>query len=225
MQSLRDKAEKILKIFTSILNFASTKGFTLDRWKTVINVMIYKKPGIYLINCLRVIHLFETDYNLAIGLIFGRRALYSGIANETLHKSQWAQPGRQCADVVVMRELTLAMAMMLKISLGGFENDAAACYDRLLMNMMGTAFKRMGVPEGPLRLQEEVLLLEISTCRYYAIQWQFDNKGQATIMTSAQLNFPEFQLTKGKSGEYVTVPQLDSDDSFRTLGIHKDNFR
>jgi hypothetical protein len=157
-QSLRDKAEKILRLFASILNFASTKGFALDRWKTAINVMIYKKPGIYLINRLRVIHLFEADYNLVIGLIFGRRALYSGVANEMLHKSQWAQPGRQCADVVVMRELTLAMATMLKISLGGFENDAAACYDRLLMNMMGAAFERMGVPEGLLRLQEEVLL-------------------------------------------------------------------
>jgi hypothetical protein len=85
-----------------------------------------------------------------IGLIFGRRALYSGIANETLHKSQWAQPGQQYADVVVIQELTLAMSTMLKISLGGFENDAAACYDCLLMNLMGAAFKQMGVPEGPL---------------------------------------------------------------------------
>jgi hypothetical protein len=63
-QSLHDKAEKILKLFLSLLNFASMKGFALDLWKTVINVMIYKKPGIYLINILRVIHLFEADHNL-----------------------------------------------------------------------------------------------------------------------------------------------------------------
>jgi hypothetical protein len=157
-QELKDKAEEILNLFVSLLNLASTKGFALDRWKTVINVMIYKKPGVYLIDRLRVIHLFEADYNFAIGLIFGRRALYSGVEHHTLHPSQWAQPGRQCADVVVMRELTLAMAHMLKIELGGFENDAAACYDRILMNMTGAAFERMGVPEGPLRLQEEVLL-------------------------------------------------------------------
>jgi hypothetical protein len=157
-QELKDKAEEILHLFVSLLNLASTKGFALDRWKTVINVMIYKKPGVYLIDRLRVIHLFEADYNFVIGLIFGRRALYSGVEQHTLHPSQWAQPGRQCADVVVMRELTLAMAHMLKIELGGFENDAAACYDRILMNMTGTAFERMGVPEGPLRLQDEVVL-------------------------------------------------------------------
>jgi hypothetical protein len=78
----------------------------------------------------------EADYNFVIGLIFGRQALYSGVdKHHTLHPSQWAQPGRQCADVVVMSELTLAMAHMLKIELGGFENDAAACYDRVLINM------------------------------------------------------------------------------------------
>jgi hypothetical protein len=156
--ALKEKAEEILQLFVSMLNLASTKGFALDRWKTVVNVMIYKKPGVYLIDCLRVIHLFEADYNFVIGLIFGRRALYSGIAQNTLHPSQWAQPGRRCADVVVMRELTLSMAHMLKIEMGGFENDAAACYNRILMNMMGAAFERMGVPEGPLQLQEDVLL-------------------------------------------------------------------
>jgi hypothetical protein len=39
-QELKDKAEEILQLFVSLLNLASTKGFALDRWKTVINVMI-----------------------------------------------------------------------------------------------------------------------------------------------------------------------------------------
>jgi hypothetical protein len=156
--AIKDKAEAILQIIVSLLNAASQKGFALDRWKTVVNVMLYKKPGIYLIDRLRVIHLFEADYNLVIGLIFGHRALYSDVKNQTIHPSQWAKPGRQCSDVVVLRELTLGMSHMLRIEMGGFENDAAACYDRLLMNMMGAAFECMGVPEGPLCLQEEVLL-------------------------------------------------------------------
>ena len=338
---LKIKATEILQLFVDLLNLASTKGFALDRWKTVINVMIYKKPGVYLIDKLRVIHLFEADYNFVIGLIFGRRALYSGVHNHTLHPSQWAQPGRQCADVVVLRELTLSMAHMLKIALGGFENDAAACYDRLLMNLMGAAFESMGVPEGPLRLQAEVLLnvihylktgfgitidsytsdaiyrihgvgqgskagpvswarvssllfqaqdilghgvkftcpdrivqhsrhsdgfvddttmylcdqlawleeppskreifellrkdaqtwerllwssgglLEINKCRYYVIQWKFGSTGASKMVTASEAGFPAFRLTEGNTGNYVTVPQLDCKESFRTLGIHK----
>jgi hypothetical protein len=100
--ALNTKAATILQLLVTLLSFASAKGFALDRWKTVINVMIYKKPGVHLINRLCVIHLFEADYNFVSGLIFGRRALYSGIENATIYPSQWAQPGQQCADVVVM---------------------------------------------------------------------------------------------------------------------------
>jgi hypothetical protein len=107
---------------------------------------------------LRVIHLFEADYNFIIGTILGRRAMYSGVDNKTLHPSQWAQPGRQCSDVVVLRELTLAVAKLTKTPIAGFENDASACYNIIIMNLVGAVFQRMGVPEGPLRLQEQNLL-------------------------------------------------------------------
>jgi hypothetical protein len=45
--------------------------------------------------------------------------------------------------MVTLQELTLSMAHMLKIALlGGFENDAAGCHDRILMNMPGD-FKKV----------------------------------------------------------------------------------
>jgi hypothetical protein len=103
---LKAKTEEILQLIVSMLNLASTKGFSLDCWKTVVKVVIYKKLGVYLIGRLRVIHLFEANYIFVIGLILGQRALYSGVEQKTIHPSQWAQPGRQCAGVVVMRELT-----------------------------------------------------------------------------------------------------------------------
>lgn len=120
--------------------------------------MINKKPCVFLINKLRVIHLFKANYNLIIGTMFGRRSMYDGVDNDTLHSSQWVQPGRQCSDVVVMRELNLAVAKMTKTPIAGFENDASACYDCIVMNLVAAAFSRLGVPAGPLRLQEQTLL-------------------------------------------------------------------
>jgi hypothetical protein len=141
-----------------IMDLASNKGFILERWTRVINVMLYKKPGMYLMNKLRIIHLFEADYNFIIGTSFSQCALYSGVDNKTIHPSQWAQPGRQCSDVVVMRKLTIAVAKMTKTPLAGFENDASACYDRIVMNMVAAVFDRLGVPPGPRHLQEQTLL-------------------------------------------------------------------
>ena len=110
--------------------------------------MIYKKPGVFLIEKLRVIHLFEADYNLVNGTIFGRRALYTGVDNHTLHSSQWAQPGRQCSDMVIMRELTLGISKMTKTPLAGFENDASAYYDRIVMNLLSTCSTGWACPRA-----------------------------------------------------------------------------
>jgi hypothetical protein len=60
---LQAAAGQILKLMVDMMDLASDKGFILDRWTKVINVMIYKKPGVYLIYKLRVIHLFEADYS------------------------------------------------------------------------------------------------------------------------------------------------------------------
>jgi hypothetical protein len=58
-----------------------------------------------------------------------------------------------------MRELTIEVEKMTKTPLAGFENDASACYDRIVMNMLVAAvFDRLGVPPGPLHLQEQTLL-------------------------------------------------------------------
>ena len=134
----RDAAGEILQLMVDILDLTSDKGFVLDRWTIVVNVMMYKKIGDFLMSKLRVIHLFEADYNLIVCLLFGRRAMYSGVDNKTLlHTSQWAQPGRQCSNVVVvMRELTLTVAKLTMAPIAGFENDASACYDWIVMNLV-----------------------------------------------------------------------------------------
>ena len=57
-------------------NAACRYGFAYDRWKEVVNCMINKKTDSFLLNQLRVIHLFEADYNLIIGLMFGRYMIH-----------------------------------------------------------------------------------------------------------------------------------------------------
>ena len=145
----------------TMLDLASEKGFILERWIKVINIMTHKKPGACLIEKLRVIHLFEAGCNFIISTVFGRRAMHSGVDNNTLHQSQWAQPGRQCSEAVIVRELTLGVSKMTKTPLAGFANDALACYDRIAMNLVSAVFDRLGVPPGPVRLQEETLLLAV----------------------------------------------------------------
>jgi hypothetical protein len=48
-ETIQAAAGQILKLMVDIMDLASDKGFILDRWTKVVNVMIYKKPGVYLI--------------------------------------------------------------------------------------------------------------------------------------------------------------------------------
>ena len=86
--------------------------FAYDRWKEVVNCIINKKINSFLLNQLCVIHLFEADYNLVIGLIFGRYMIHRLCDNQLFHPSQWGRPNRECEDVLMLKELTYQIANM-----------------------------------------------------------------------------------------------------------------
>jgi hypothetical protein len=66
-------------------------------------------------------------------------------------------------------------------------------------------------------------LLELSKCHFYIIYWKFANDGSGTMMSTTELT-PSLLLTEGKTHMLQEVKQLDLDDAFKTLGIHKTIF-
>jgi hypothetical protein len=66
--TFQEQGEAILRLIHGLASKAATLGFYLRRWMQVINIMIYKKIGCYELDQLRVIHLFEADFNLLAGV-------------------------------------------------------------------------------------------------------------------------------------------------------------
>jgi hypothetical protein len=64
------KVEKILRVMHGLASSIYQK-----RWLRVINIMIYKEPGNFKLEKIRVVHLFEADFNITVGILFGRRAM------------------------------------------------------------------------------------------------------------------------------------------------------
>jgi hypothetical protein len=52
----------------ALTNYTLTHGYSFERWRTVVNVMLHKEPGNSKIHRRRVIHLYEADHNLILGL-------------------------------------------------------------------------------------------------------------------------------------------------------------
>lgn len=155
--STQKKATLILEAYVTLLNSAIEKGFYLDRWLKIVNVMIYKKPGSIDIESLRVIHLFEADFNLVIGLIFGRRTIYQAIDNGWIPDSQVARPYSECTDGLLSKVLHMEIAHTTKTSLGGTDFDAASCFDRIRMNYALSIYRQHGVSESACKMWEQTL--------------------------------------------------------------------
>jgi hypothetical protein len=86
---------KLLQLYYQITIIAARLGQTLERWANVSTCMIEKIAGNSRIDKLRVIHLFESDYNLILKIIWSRRAVWNAHCNDIInHGQSGSRPGR-----------------------------------------------------------------------------------------------------------------------------------
>ena len=69
-----------------------------------MNVMLLKKPGDIRIHRLRVIHIYETDYNLVLSMCW-RNTIHNAEDNNILNEGQFGRrPGCTSHDPVFIEE-------------------------------------------------------------------------------------------------------------------------
>ncbi len=106
--------------------------FSFPRWQNIVNVMIQKDPGNTKIHRLRVIHLYEADYNFLLGFKW-RQLLHHGEENKTIHQGQHGgRPGHEATTLVFMEELKNNISYATRKSLINLDNDAASCYNEII---------------------------------------------------------------------------------------------
>jgi hypothetical protein len=129
----QEMAEQILGVIHGLDASAARQGFYLRRWVNVVNVMIYKKPGCIELDKLRVIHLFEADFNMMVGILFGRRAMHHQVDNRLLNPTQFGRPGGECQDASISKVLHNLVCSFTHTPMDQFESNAKACFDREIM--------------------------------------------------------------------------------------------
>jgi hypothetical protein len=148
----------LLQCITKFMNIAIVSGVTLQRWCRATNVLIEKDPGQPNINRLRIIHLFEADYNLYLKLQWGHRLVRSAKDRGLIHPGQHGSvPGRNATDPVMLNQLTTDIVRIKKIQYAHFDNDASACYDRILVPLAMLAARRWGMPVNAVELHAKTL--------------------------------------------------------------------
>jgi hypothetical protein len=125
--------KQILQAQTDIINIPIQKGFSPHRWQTVVNAMLEKIPGKPYLHKLRVIHILEADYNLALKEIFGRRLMWNSEQNGKLGDIQDGfRKGRSTIQTLLHNEIINDYNKRLRINNFIGITDISGCFDRIV---------------------------------------------------------------------------------------------
>ncbi len=105
-------------------------GYSPKRWQNATNLMILKKAGLYDIDRLRTIVLFEADFNHN-NKYYGKAMMDHVIKHGALAKEQYSIPGRKAIDHALNRRLLFDIQRYSKTSLAMTSCDLKSCYDRI----------------------------------------------------------------------------------------------
>ena len=114
--------------------------------ETACNDLISKIPGFPKIHKFRTIHLIESDLNFVMRFIWGNQFMAHNEKLNCLHDNQYGgRKGRQPQSAILNKVLTLDVLRYNAEDAGLIDNDAKACYDRVLPYLTAFMLRRLGI--------------------------------------------------------------------------------
>lgn len=143
--TLQTQQETIASCILSVINYCIRHKHVLARWKTIVNVMIFKEPSNYKIHRLRVIHIYEADFNLLLAVKW-RKTLQRADAQGTINPGQYGgRPGCEAQALTLLEELKYDLSYLTRRTMVNFDNDATSCYDRIIVPLASLINRKYGI--------------------------------------------------------------------------------
>jgi hypothetical protein len=157
-ESFQSKASIILKVYYHMLCATIKSGHPMRRWLNSHTSMIQKVSGCSRLDRLRVIHIYEADYNLFLKLFWGRRLVYSSESNELINEGQYgSRPGKSCGEQVLKKILVYEYASVTRSQFATMDNDAKSCFDRIICLFATLISMFYGLAYNIVKIQAETL--------------------------------------------------------------------
>jgi hypothetical protein len=130
-----------------MLQTAYENEHVYKRWEYILTCMLGKDVGIPRIHRLRVTHLYECDLNLLFSFI-SRELDQHCEDNYLINKGVYeCRPNRRAIDPVFVDVTQTELVMVTRKSLVKFNNDATACFDRILVHMLNLCLRSFRMPK------------------------------------------------------------------------------
>jgi hypothetical protein len=120
--------------------------------------MLEKDAGNPCIHRLQIIHLFEADFNLYMKMQWGKRLVRRASKHLLLNTGQFGStPNRSAIEPILLTQLTNGNCRILRKNMARFDNDASACFDRIIAPLAMLAARRCGMPDNAIRIHANTL--------------------------------------------------------------------
>ena len=165
----------ILQTINTIINATIDASVPLKRWLLSLVVMIEKILAVPRINKLRVINIYEEDYNLMLKYFWPNQATRH-IVKKRIGENQYGDvQGDSIYLVALINEFFTEANRLICRNLVILQNNAKSCFDRIINNYITLHSRRIEIPDQVCRIHSTALLnikyrvqtaLGIASCHY-----------------------------------------------------------
>jgi hypothetical protein len=140
--------KKILSLHHKMLVIAQYRGQPYKRWKSEVEIMLEKEPGDPKIDRLRIICLYEADYNLFLKIKWAHRLVTVAEEQNLFDDCQGGgQPNCTLNNVTVRKMLTYAYSRVSRTNFACMDLDAKSCYNRIVASFALLCSRCVGMPK------------------------------------------------------------------------------
>ena len=137
--------DEIADLIAASITLPFLYGFTKERWRHSLHVMLAKMKQPYM-HKLRIVQPFEADYNAALKIYYARRMMdKSEKYNQNSDQIYAGRKGNTVHDCLVNLQLTYELAISTQSVMAIIFNNMAGCYNRLRFNLTNITTQRIGM--------------------------------------------------------------------------------
>ena len=131
-----DHSTVLADIYAQMWSMPLVHGFSPRRWQRCVDAILEKIPGKPMLEKLRIIMLYEADFNFMLKLIWGKKLVQNAEKHHSLGDcNHGSRTGRQTHDALLQKSLLYEQARLSWSSLITVDNDAKSCYDRIIRTL------------------------------------------------------------------------------------------